>query len=49
MEFAIADGLYKAEKAHIIGDGGSVGIDLAQFDLNKNTHYENKFIQSILN
>lgn len=25
----------KAEKAHIIGDGGSVGIDLAQFDLNK--------------
>lgn len=35
MEFAIADGLYKADKARVIGDGGSVGIDLAQFDLNK--------------
>lgn len=34
MAFAIDEHLYTADKAKVIGDGGTIGIDLNQFDLN---------------
>jgi len=33
IDFAVEEGLYKREKASVIGDGGTVGIDLSQFDV----------------
>lgn len=35
LEFAVEEGLYKREKAAAIGDGGTIGIDMKQFDINK--------------
>lgn len=34
LEFAVVEGLYKREKAAAIGDGGTIGIDMKQFDVN---------------
>lgn len=39
MQFAIDEGLYKAIKARVIGDGGTIGVDLENFDLNKKSEY----------
>ena len=33
LEFAVEEGLYKREKAAAIGDGGTIGIDMKQFDI----------------
>ena len=33
LEFAVSEGLYKASKAKIIGNGGTVGIDLKEFNV----------------
>ena len=33
LDFAIEEGLYKREKAMAIGDGGTIGIDMSQFDV----------------
>lgn len=33
LDFAVEEGLYKREKAAAIGDGGTVGVDLSQYDL----------------
>lgn len=33
LEFAVVEGLYKREKAAAIGDGGTIGIDMKQFDI----------------
>lgn len=35
LDFAVEEGLYKREKAAAIGDGGTIGIDMKQFDVNK--------------
>ena len=40
LDFAVEEGLYKKEKAAAIGDGGTIGIDLKQFDITKKV--ENK-------
>ena len=37
LDFAVEEGLYKREKAAAIGDGGTIGIDMKQFDVNKKT------------
>lgn len=39
LEYAVSEGLYKANKAAIIGDGGTVGVDLMKYDLMKKTDY----------
>ena len=44
LDFAVEEGLYKREKAATIGDGGTIGIDLKQFDLSK----KNALRQSVL-
>ena len=33
MAFAIGEGLYGAEKASVVGNGGTIGVDMAQYDL----------------
>ena len=35
LEFAVNEGLYKRDKAAAIGDGGTIGIDLKQFDVSQ--------------
>lgn len=35
LDFAVEEGLYEREKAAAIGDGGTIGIDLKQFDIEK--------------
>lgn len=35
LDYAVSEGLYTRDKAAAIGDGGTVGIDLKQFDLSK--------------
>ena len=41
LDFAVEEGLYKREKAAAIGDGGTIGIDLKQFDISQKER--NKF------
>lgn len=40
LEFAVEEGLYNREKAAAIGDGGTVGIDLEQFNFSKKEQYK---------
>lgn len=35
LDFAVAEGLYYRSKASVIGDGGTIGVDLKQFDVLK--------------
>lgn len=35
LDFAVEEGLYERERAAAIGDGGTIGIDLKQFDISK--------------
>ena len=35
MEYALQEGLMEAEKASVVGDGGTIGVDLAVFDYAK--------------
>lgn len=35
MEFAISEGLYPKSKVKIIGNGGTIGVDMAHFDISK--------------
>lgn len=35
LEFAVSEKLYHASKAKVMGDGGTIGIDFSQFDINR--------------
>lgn len=38
MQFAIEEGLYKSNKSHVIGNGGTIGVNLKEFNIaNKET------------
>lgn len=39
LEYAVSEGLYKAGKAAIIGNGGTIGVDLSKYDLTKKDEY----------
>ncbi len=41
MEYAIAEGLMKPGKASVIGEGGTIGVDLKVFDVDKKETYRN--------
>ena len=41
LQYAVSEGLYKAEKAKIIGNGGTIGVDLSKYDLNHKQEYQN--------
>lgn len=45
MDFAITEKLYKKEKAKVVGNGGTIGVDLQVFDVEK----KNRSIQEINN
>ncbi len=35
LNFAVGENLYRAEKADVVGDGGTIGVDLKRFDISK--------------
>lgn len=41
MEYAISEGLMKPGKASVIGEGGTIGVDLKVFDVDKKETYRN--------
>lgn len=45
MEYALAEGLMPASKASVIGDGGTVGVDLSVFNINKREEYKAKVLE----
>lgn len=40
LEYAVAEGLMSATKASVVGDGGTVGVDLSMFDYEKRNLYK---------
>lgn len=45
LRFAVSEGLYKAEKAKVLGKGGAVGIDLSVFDISKREAYKKEILE----
>lgn len=45
LEYAVSEGLFKTDKAKIIGNGGTIGVDLAKYDLNRKQEYKNIVIK----
>lgn len=41
-EFAISEGLYKSDKALVVGNGGTIGVDMVHYDINKKDYYKLK-------
>lgn len=39
MAFAISEGLYKSEKASVVGNGGTIGVDMTLYDINKKSEW----------
>ena len=39
MEFAVNEGLYKASKADVVGRGGTIGVDLSNYDISKKAEW----------
>jgi len=35
LQFAVDEGLYLSGKADVVGDGGTIGVDLSQYDFNQ--------------
>lgn len=42
LEFAIREGLYSRDKAKVIGHGGTIGVDMQQYALNKKAGWNEK-------
>ena len=38
-EFAVAEGLYKPEKAKVVGNGGTIGVDSTVYDINQKSKW----------
>lgn len=45
LEFAVSEGLYKADKAKIIGNGGTIGVDLTRFNLQKKAEFKEEILK----
>ena len=45
LDFAVQEGLYDRKKASVIGDGGTVGVDLNKYDLEKKFEYKTEIFQ----
>lgn len=39
MEFAVTEGLYKEKKAAVVGRGGTIGVDLTNYDFSKKSQW----------
>lgn len=42
MQFAIDEGLYKKEKAKVVGNGGTIGVDMSDYDIAKKELWKNE-------
>lgn len=40
LDYAVDEGLYKKEKAAIIGDGGTIGVDFSLFDIQRKKEFQ---------
>lgn len=45
LEYAGAEGLLRPEKASIIGDGGTIGVDLHKYDLSRKAEYKEMVLE----
>ena len=45
MEYALQEGLMKAEKASVVGDGGTIGVDLKEFDYAKRNAFKAEVLE----
>lgn len=44
LQFAVEEGLYPPQKAAIIGDGGTIGVDFSQFSISEKSTFKNEII-----
>ena len=42
MQFAIDEGLYKKEKVKVVGNGGTIGVDMSAYDVTKKGIWKNE-------
>ena len=42
LQFAVSEGLYPKTKAKVIGNGGTIGVDMANYDINKKAEWRNE-------
>lgn len=42
MQFAVDEGLYKAEKAVVVGNGGTIGVDMEKYDISQKNAWKNE-------
>ena len=45
LEYAVKEGLYSSDKATIIGDGGTIGVDLSKYDIEHKQDCKDEIIQ----
>lgn len=48
LDYAVEEGLMSASKASVIGDGGTVGVDLAVFDVEKREDFKAQVLEEYL-
>jgi glycosyltransferase involved in cell wall biosynthesis len=44
MQFAVEEGLYPNSKANVIGNGGTIGVDMFDYDISKKEEWKNKVL-----
>lgn len=42
LKFAVSEGLYKPQKAVVVGNGGTIGVDVLEFDISQKNDWNNK-------
>ena len=42
MRFAIDEGLYKSNKVVVVGNGGTIGVDMKKYDISKKNEWKNE-------
>lgn len=47
LEFALCEGLYKKEKAKVIGNGGTIGVNLAEYPLDRKDEWREEIRKSV--
>lgn len=45
LDYAVEEGLYKEEKAAIIGNGGTIGVDFSRFDIGRKPEFRDAVLQ----
>lgn len=45
LEYAVAEGLMPSSKSSVIGDGGTIGVDLKTFDVTKREQYREQVLK----